>query len=236
MRKQRALLVLLLVLVLFNCIYTCQRFRSYKEAVSSLSDTLKITRDELEQERARIKVLKFERQKDFLRLKTKDSTIRRLQELVRHYKGLLNTAIILSNQTNDEGVTPAVITHYDTVYISENETIYFPTYQTRWDGRWSKGEIIATKDSIYRNIKIRNEYKITIGNIRNGWFKRKEYEIEVLNLNPYTYTTELLTYQLKEEAKKVNFSTQLGYGINLLTYKPVFYIGLGANYRILGIK
>lgn len=234
MKKERYIITLLLFYIFVLHKSSCSNKKEYIETINSITDTLIVTRNKLKQETASIKVLRFKREKDFLKIKSKDSTILKLQAIIRRYKGTLNTAIKLQNETFINGAT-MTITKYDTVYIKGIKEI-MPIYTTKWNDRWSSGKIIATKDSIYKKIRVKNEYDITIGNIRNKWFKKKEYDIKILNLNPNTYTKELRSYQIKVKPKKINFGVQLGYGVNLLNYKPTIYMGLGINYNIIGIK
>ena len=73
----------------------------------------------------------------------------------------------------------------------KNDTL--PTYKTEWNDSNSTGKIIATKDSIFRNILIRNKFYIK-QEWQGKFWQRKTLFTSVKNLNPNTTTTELQTF------------------------------------------
>lgn len=230
MKKFTYILIGLVIVLAFMLFKSCEKQNEQAGLIETISATLDTTRNELGQQSASISVISTEREKDFLKIKTQDSTIQWLQSVVKDYKGRLKQAVVLSNTTESNGSTETIV-RIDTV-----DNVIYETYCTEWENRWEKGWIEAGRDSIHRKIQFKNEYELTIGNRSNGWFKKKTFDVSILNLNPNTYTTELRAYSVKENPKRFTLGLQSGYGLNLLTGKPVFYMGAGVQFTILGIK
>lgn len=236
---------LILALIAIVAILAVALWNKYSDAKNgqiqnkSITAKLEKLRNEKGQEEAKIAVILAEKKAALLKAQTKDTLIMWLQEAVKEYKGALNTAIVLSNNTGSQGVTNTVV-YRDTTIIREvggvvtiKET---PAYETSWSNQWETGHILATSDSIYRDIKIKNEYEITLGATKNGWFKPKEYEVKIVNLNPNTETEELRSFQVKTKPKRLSLGVQAGYGLGLLDMKPQPFIGIGAQFNIVSIK
>jgi len=221
------------LLVLTN-IHSCNRASDLSDSIVYSQDTLRSYRDILDREYTVIKNLSGESEKDFLRIQTQDTTIKWLQESVKKYKGQLQSSLVLSNKTTLRGSGSTTITKVDTIF--QNDSILLsPTYDLSWDGEWDRGTIKAMRDSIFYDIETRNEYEISIGKVSNGLFKKKTSVVEVMNLNPKTYTTELRSFTIEHEPKKIGIDIQIGYGFSS-TLVPSPYIGIGVGYRLIGIK
>lgn len=242
MKKRNKLVLALIVIILilaallwnqYNRANTAQDFSQQIKA------ELKTELNKNGQEKASILVLRAEKQASLLKLEAKDTVIKWLQRTVKDYKGALNTALVLSNQTGSKGATKAVILRDTTIIKEKGGTVRIierDIYKTSWANEWEEGYILASHDSIYRDIKIKNDYQITLGNVSNGWFKPKEYEVQVLNLNPNTKTKELRSFQIKERAKKLALGVQIGYGLGVNDWELQPYVGLGVQLNLLGIK
>jgi len=231
MKISKTNILLASIIIIMSILYlkSCESNSFKSELIISLNDTLSITKDEKGRQKAQIGVLKFEKEKDLLEIRTKDSSIIKLQDIVKDYKGKLKAAIILGNSTSDFGSSETIVI-LDTLHLKQ-----FPTYKTSWNEKWSKGTIIANKDSIHRNISFKNEFEITLGNVRNKLFRKKEFDVIVKNNNQNTYTEELRAFSVSPKSKKFNLALQIGYGINSnLMLTP--YLGFGLSYIVLGIK
>lgn len=135
-------------------------------------------------------------------LHIKDSTIKKLQELVDKHT---ITATVLNTTTHEHGTTGTTITKTETV-LKHDTVFVYPTYSSTWSERWSNGTITASKDSISRNISMLNEYDIKQSYERNGtglgkYFKQRVPTVEVTNKNPFTTTTALKSYTLAPDKK-----------------------------------
>lgn len=238
LQKKDYILSILLIIIAILFYTKCEQNENLQE-----QNTLHINADaELKEYKSKeglyvsqIAILTTEREKDFLKFKSKDSTILKLQEAVEEYKGKLRSVTIHSGRTTSKGGSITVINKTDTI-IKDSLIYLYPTYESKWSNKWEIGSIIANKDSVFRDIKINNEYEITIGNVKNGIFKKKTSEVIVKNLNPNTQTTELKTYEVIQKDKRINLGVQAGYGLGLTTMKPTTYIGVGVSFNIIGIK
>lgn len=215
----------------------CDQQKADRLLQEAVQDTLRTTRNKLGQQQAKISILATASKKDFLKLKTKDSTILKLQGLVKKFKGKIQSATVLSNITSITGTGATNVVARDTMVI--NDTVYiYQEYSDTFDEKWSSGVIIANKDSISRDIKVRNEFEIT-----NGWTKRKlknlfkdpPLEVSVLNLNPNTETTELRTFTVQPPNKRFSVSVQAGYGVllNGFSVGTGFYLGAGVSFNVI---
>lgn len=227
MKHFKSIVIIILVIALLKS------FNSQKELLNlndSLNSELITEKNEKGQEIAKRKILETSEKKLFLKIKSKDSSIIRLQEIVEDYKGRLYSATLVKNSTkiNGKGVTELI--------VEEKQTISFPTYRTSFSDKWYDITIEAGKDSIKWNSQIRNEFEITIGEESNGWFKKRTKNISILNLNPYTETTELRNYSISTKPKRLNFSLVGAYGLGLGDGQIQSFIGFGVSYTIFSIK
>ena len=202
---------------------------------AAVADSLRVSTDELGRQTATISNLKTDRTEDFLKLETNDETIQKLQNLVKEYKGQLAVAITSSSNTTSSGNTVTTVFETDTIWIDSIAHVY-PTYSTAWENKWEIGSIIAKRDSISRNIKVRNEFELTIGDASNGWFKKRVSIASIKNMNPNTTVEELRSFSIEHKPKRLGLGVSFGYGINLQTFKPSPYLGVGLNYTLWQIK
>lgn len=235
-KKTKIISVLIvLIFILFALLWwQFSRAKTTREFNKALTDELRLKRNEKGQQEASIAILTAQREQALLQLKSRDTIIQWLQKTVKGYEGALNTAIVLSNRSQSEGTTQTIIIR-DTVVRAGKVIQIQNNYETKWSNQWEEGYILAKPDSIFRDIRVKNEYEITLGAVKNKFFKPKEYEVKVVNLNPNTVTRELRTFQVKAKPKRFTIGLQLGYGVGLLDLKPQPYIGVGAGINIGGI-
>ena len=219
----------LLVLLLNQCNKTSEISDLYESA----NDSLSISQTKNGEQIAAIKSFKVEKKNDFLAMKTKDSTIIWLQGVVKKSNGVV-AAMVASTSTKDQSSSSTTIV-IDSTKLDSGQLV-FPIYKTTWDEKWSMGEIIASKDSIQRDITFKNDFQITISNRSNKLFKPKEMTLELINLNPNTQTHDMRSLVVKNEPKRVNLGIQAGYGVDMLTFNPVFYVGFGVGFTLVGVK
>lgn len=231
-----AILVIAVVVLLID---TCNQRRKAEQVgrnYSVAADSLKTTVNKLGQQEATIRAFEVSSKKAFLKFHTKDSTILWLQKSVKDYKGKLASASVAGIRTKDEGVTATVLVNGDTIWLNDTVDFIVETpYSTEWDEKWSKGSIFADKDSIYRDIQVRNEFEITTGYGRWNPFKRRELKIEILNLNPNTVTTELRSVVVKAPEHRIGVGVYSGYGLTATVSGDLYHgfqAGVGVHYRI----
>lgn len=213
----------------------CSETKVAVNLMNQLSEELEVKTNKLGQQEASISVLETKNKKMFLDIQTRDSTIIWLQKTVKQYKGDLRTAIVLSNQTISENKTSEITVVNDTV-IKDSIVYIHSIYETSWNNEWEEGIIRASKDSIYHKIRFRNEYEITLGGVKDKWFKKRVYTINVLNINPSTYTQELRSFSIEEKPRRFSLGIQTGYGLDLINLKPVPYIGVGFSFKIINLR
>jgi hypothetical protein len=227
----KRIILLMAVIIIVLSMITLRSCRTAKETAQlykSAQDTLSVMKDENGRQTARINSFQAETESAFLEMKSKDSNIVWLQTAVKKYKGKVSAMAVVSTSTNDAGSTTTIIVH------DSNECN--PTYKTEWHEEWSEGIIVATSETIERNIKFKSDFEVVIGKSSNKIFQKRELNLEIRNLNPNTTTTAARSVLIKQEQKRINFGLNAGYGVDLLTFKPVLYLGVGASFTVFGVK
>lgn len=175
---------------------------------------------------AKIIVFEAEKAKDFLKIKSQDSMVVFLQSEVKKYK----------NQIKEPGSSVTTVTNSTNISGSGVTTVIPPTvqgkspiYTTIKNTEWIDIFIKAASDSIIYKLNIRNKYSVLIGYEKGLPFA------QVKNLNPFTETTDLRTYQVTmPKIKRIGIGIQTGYGIGSGGITP--YIGVGISYNVFFLK
>jgi hypothetical protein len=224
------LIIAILILMLFR---NCQHSKTIDRLYVNAQDSLSVTVNKLGQQTGRVSLLEAENDRDFLNMKSTDSTVKALQGIVRAYKGKLYNATVLTNRTRDTGSSQTFVVRVDTI-VHDSVSYIYPTYKTDWSEKWSQGSIVASRDSIFRDIRVINDFEITQGVERLGLFKGSQTVVTVKNLNPNTVTQELRTFRTKDD-KRLSVGVQLGVGV-MATGGVGIYGGIGLNYRIMRLR
>ena len=183
--------------------------------------------------------------KEFTNLKIKDEQIKSLQELVKKYKKQLaskGSVTHFKSETKINYFFPRVDTVYvEVVYENDQTDITRPTHayfypiklKDEKDKVWVDGSAFANEQVLDLKLKTVNEYSVVIGEESQGWFKPKKPFVEVTNLNPYSETTKLKTYQVETKpAKKIAIGPGVYYGIGS-DFKPQVFVGMGIQYNFI---
>lgn len=171
---------------------------TYKASIDSLHKEINSKGEEIT--KTRLMLTDYEMIKH--RMFSADSTIKKLQQIIDKHT---LSATVLNNSTHDHGSTTTTITNIQ--YVPKHDTMWvYPTYKSSWAERWSKGTIIATKDSITRDYTVFNEFAIKQAFERNGkgikkYFMQRVPTVEVTNKNPMTQTLDLKSFQLEPDKK-----------------------------------
>lgn len=236
----RILPYILIAVILFFYLKSCENNNITTNLYEATQDTLTTTRNKYGQQENKIGILEATNENQFLNIKTNDSTIIHLQNQVKKYKGKLQSATFTSTETLDTGTTIVVITSADTIIGKDSLVYIYPKYETEWDEKWSKGEIIARRSGIFRKILTKNEYEFTQGLEKRtkgikGIFKKREPVVTMTNLNPNTVTKELRTFTVKTPKKRFSFGLQGGYGMMLNDngINTGIYGGIGFEFTII---
>lgn len=209
-----------------------------------LADSLKITKNSLGEEIAKISQFQTTNINDFLELHTQDSIIKRLQSEVKANKSRLGNSgsvTVIASNTTGTFIGKTNVTSRDT--IKKDSLIYiYPEYKSNiTKDKWISASIIANKDSTTFIPKIHNEYSLVLGEESNqkGLFHIFDKKIpfaEIKNLNPYTTTETLRSYQVAPAPPKTwGIGIQTGYGgtmINNQIYTAP-YIGVGITKTLI---
>lgn len=211
----------------------------YKEQVelyNSITDTVKFYKNKDSLNVAKIQVMQTDKESDFLKIKNLTGTNLELQNLIRNKdKEIkdLNTALI----HKDETVYIDTLRIYypvggDTIIFSQS--VLLDTINTKW----INAKYGFNRGFSYLDLKVYNEYQITIGYEGGNLFKKGTPYGIVTNMNPYTSTKDMRVYQVSvPKQKRMGISFQTGFGgvydmkNNNISYGP--YIGLGLNYNII---
>ncbi len=210
--------------------------------ITALNDTIVVYKNEKGENVAKISQLQTAKTKDFLKIKSKDATIQKLQTAVKDNKerlGSSGSVTVFTTNTNVIASVPtAIITPRDTVTKNDTTFIY-PEYKSNITlGKWVKADIKANKDSVGLKLGVLNEYTLVIGEEKVektgflGIGAKTRFFSEVTNHNPYSTTPTLRTYSVKSTIKPKRLSLGVQGGYNILG-KP--YVGVGLQYNILNI-
>ena len=209
---------------------------SQKDLYEAITDSLYLYKTKDSLNAVRIQIIQTDREKDFLTIKNLTGTNLELQNLVKNKDkriSELSAALILKDETVIYDTTR--VFHPiggDTLVFSQS--ILLDTINTQWYN--------ATFGFKYGfshlDLKVRNQYNITLGYEGGNWFKRGTPYARVVNLNPYTQPNDLRVYQVAvPPPKRFGLGIQSGFGglydirNNNLGYG--FYIGLGFSYNII---
>lgn len=226
----------LLIALIFS-VKSCSKAKGEKaEAITlaeSIFDSLVHLKNKDSINVATISAITTESSKTFTGLQTKDSEIRKLQEVVKDYQKKLKAGSSVTNAVIETAVNntqPTVIVKADTV--RKDSLVYvYPVYTSTLTNKWIDYSSRANKDTSVFNLKVTNEFSAVV-----GYHKRRPF-VDLLTENPYTTVKELRTYQVKvPKPKKFGIGPQVGvmflpeFNPNLRIQTSV-YVGVGISYN-----
>jgi opacity protein-like surface antigen len=212
--KREIISLMLMAYIIMSLMAKCQSDNYRDNMESFLLDSLHKTTNKLGQEISSRKVLK-ESYSDLKRqARSSNDEIKRLKSIVDKKT---QTAVIIKNHTIIKEIAKT-----DTIY---KDVLGWPIYKTDKKDRWKEYSIVSGRDSTTLNIKLLNEYEI-----KHQW-KKSHLELTVKNLNPNTYTDNIISYTVQERKKKIGLGVQAGYGVGRNGITP--YIGIGISYNII---
>lgn len=238
MKTHLTYIALIVLAIILSCLLTkCSGNKKLQQQITftdNLSDTLRTTRNSFGQEKSRTSTLETANTALFLNTKTSDSTVKWLQNVVSNYKKELKnsgSATVFSGITTVNVSGKTTITH-DTTWMPYESKYEVPAvYSTVLKNKWYNGTVIARQDSIHLDIAIENSYSVVIGE-EGKWWKKKTPFVEVTNLNPYTKTKTLKSYEVSgAKDKKWGIGANIGYGFSKTGLSP--YVGIGIQYSLI---
>lgn len=197
--------------------------------VAALQDSLKYFKDKDSVNTARITVLQTESSTAFTKLQVRDSQVNKLMELVKTYEGKLKAG---SSVTRATLVTQISTDHKPTAELPTVDTgelaVLYPIYTDSLENKWIKYKIRMDSENSYVDIKVFNEFSVTIG------YEDGKPFADLKTDNPYSAVKELKTFQVKiPKEKPKRFGIGLSSGITYYNGKINPYLGIGLNYNIL---
>lgn len=216
-----------------------------EKLIVALHDTLKISTNEKGEQVAKIQQIQTSRVKDFTTIKNLTGENKKLQDLVKENKNRLGdngSVTTFSSNTKVDVVVPTTIKPQPLSPIgsgmisvlpkNNRDTLYlYPEYTAKVElGKWVKADITANKDSTRMKLGVYNEYKLVIGE-EGKLFGKKTPFGEVTNLNPYSTTATLKTYQVTNTIKQKRLSLGVQTGYAPLTKQT--YVGVGLSYSLI---
>lgn len=204
--------------------------------ISSYNSKIKTWKDKDNLNRAKIETIETQKIKDFLTIKSKDSLIENLQEIVHNFKKQLahqGSVTVVGGSTNVSTQMGTEIVSKDTVIVQNNIYIY-PEYKSKFNlDTWVIGSIVAGRDSISMKLKVRNSYAVIVGQEKHGLFKKAKPFVEVVNYNPYAETKTLRTYKVTiPKPKKFSIGPMVGVSMGV-DGKLQGVVGIGIQYNLI---
>lgn len=219
--------IIALAVVLFFASKRIQKLQEIEDIYIIAQDSLDIMINKYNQEVAKTEVLQSENTTLFTQLKIKDKDIIRLQKVILNSEKenkKINTALVISNETNiklQDSIKSLIIgySQYEGLDTASFILTEYPIYQREFKREWDSGILTLGRDTLSLDIKIRNDYDITIGDEKVNLFRKKLYA-NITNLNPNTQTKVMKVYQKKEvktkDVQKAGIFTGIGILIGLL--------------------
>ena len=136
----------------------------------SLKDSLTTYKTKDGLNAAKISIFEADKEKDFISLATKDTTIQKLQKLVENNKSKIHKQGSISIINTETNVSATVATKVKDS-ILPLDSIKSPVYASNFNLKgWIKGNTVATKDSTAINLTYKEELNLIIGKEKTGFF------------------------------------------------------------------
>jgi hypothetical protein len=202
------LINLILLVFLFISVKTCKNKEFLIQDVSNISSN-------------RIELLN---NKNIIQEHTIVENSKKIQKLLLENSKLKS----ISSQVKLKYITEidSVIVNYtniDTVYIKEGSTIKGLKIGTEFNKKdmwYSINGKIDSSGIMIDSLQFINDMTINIGIRRDGWFKTKKVNTEVINSNPYVSMVDMKSITVTNKDKLINkpwFTFLIGIGIGSLT-------------------
>ena len=195
-------IIVLISLILFGT-KTCS---NNTETVSGTTDSIHIYRDSLNNEVSYRQSLEASNAESVLKLKTKDSTILKLQSSISNMKGDVKKlkAVVLFNNATIYELKDSL--RNKIVAIDSTADSAYPVYNRIVKDEWINADITLGLSKFDFKLKVKNEFDVKFTEEPDGFLNTKTI-VTVVNKNPYTYTTDLISYNVKTQKTKVPFYT-----------------------------
>jgi hypothetical protein len=223
------LVVIIIILLMIDCNRksTLQNYKSKYENQLLLLDTVKYYKDKYGATVSSIGVLEVQNAKQVLELKSDREVVKYLQSEIQKYKGKKPETITVIQER----------IKFDTIIETDSTIIYIDStgkereeFIVKFNNDWVNlnGKVNFQSSDI--SIEINNKYSVAF--IKNK--KTKKMEVLVTNDNPYSKVTDMVAYKVTQpKPKHFGLGITGGYGLDLINFKPVPYIGVGITYNVI---
>lgn len=218
--------IVILIIVLFR---QCEATKTVENLHIANEAKLELYKNKDGTQTAKIRTLETKSHKDFIKFKSQDSTIQRLQEILKDRK----------KDIGEHGSITIVkgTTKVDTVYVTNVEYIdSLPVYKGKFNlGGWVIGTTVAKYDETSISLSVKNSIEIVLGDEKTGFLGLGPTIpfAEVTNLNPYSEITDLRTYRGKPQpARRLGVGPVVAYGIGS-GFTPQVFVGVGVTYSLI---
>jgi len=243
-------IVCLVVLFLLNLYQGCESRKELAAKDSlyeSMNDSLIVYKTKDSLNGARIAAIQSQKPKDFINASSKDTTIIKLQKLVKKYESAIKKqgSVSVINTEAEIAVTVPTISKDS---ISDSKGIKSPVYEANFalknkyekdplkkDIIWVWGKTISNKDSTTVNLKYKDELTLVIGVEKTGFLKLGKGKpfADVTSSNPYSEFKDFRVYQTQlPPPKKIGIGPGLYCGISN-GFQPQVFIGVGVQYNFI---
>ena len=219
--------IILLLLGMVISLKYCNKQQDIINMHNAINDSLVKVKNKDSTETATIALMQASNAKLILELQTTNQEIKNLQDEVRKYKDKIKNGGSITNHTT-------VTNYYNSTNTYTTLENGFVVYNgTNKDKTWIDWTSKATKDSTSLKLKVINAYSIIIGEEKQGLFKKPKPIVEVINKNPYSSTTSLRAFEVKDNTsnKRFGLGVQGGVGITMFGFTP--YLGIGVSYNLI---
>ena len=231
---------MLLLLIFIVAIFLIRGCNAEHQLVSNntinknLNDSLKVWRDKEGNYKASIALLESENSKYFTNWTSSDSTVAKLQKLVKQYESKIKdrgSVTVIGTDAKIDIVAPSQISGFTTVH----DTVY-ATYKSDFNIKgWVWGVVSASKDSTVIGMRFKEEIDVVIGTEKTGFLglgKGKPFA-EVTLHNPFNTVSTLKAYSTKPApAKRFGIGPVVAYGVGP-GFTPGVFVGVGVNWNII---
>lgn len=230
MQDKRNIIIIVLgiaLAILIKFYFTkADKLEESQNLLDSSNSELILSKDKLGNEIAKREVMQTYNTKLFTSLKTQDSLIKELQVVVKDVRKQIKKGGSATMYEGETNVDQSTVTN-----IFQNTGDSLPTYKSEFNNEWLKYSINSSFDSTSLDLKVKNKYSIVLGSEKKNIFSKRVPFATITNYNPYSFTTDTRTYQVKMKTKRFTFGVQAGYGITNSGLGP--YFGVGGGYTLL---
>jgi hypothetical protein len=222
------LITIIIILLISNCSNKAlvTKYKAKYQSQLLVLDTVTHYKDKYGRAVSKIGVLEVENAKQVLEIKSDREIVKALQTEIQRYKNKKPEVITVFQER----------VKFDTIFETDSTIIYIDStgkereeFLVKFNNDWVNlnGKVNFQSSDI--SIEFNNKYSVAF--IRNK--KTKKMEVLVTNENPYSKVSEIMAYKVTQPKPK-HFGVGItgGYGLDLINFKPVPYIGVGVSYNL----